>query len=130
MNNTDSSDLFNNNIEIPAFDAGTSVPAQSAENTNFNETNFLPFTIIISVSVLLIVVAIIMFTKRLKEKQLNKINEDIQVRRQIKAEVKGNKKEDIPQSLEIKTKKEASNFSTPTNLDKCIRLFLENTRNK
>lgn len=122
MSNSTAADLFNENFEIPSFDAGTTVPAQTMEkNTDSNEGSQLPLYIGIGLAILIVVVLLSMILK----KQKNKVEEEeVQVKEQQKEE------EHKPQAIEIKASKKTNNFATPTNINKCIRLFLENTRTK
>lgn len=120
MSNQSSSDLFNN-FEIPAFDAGTTVPAQTLPKEVTTTTNdLMPMYIGAGVAVFVLIVIVSMLLK--KKKNITYVQEIEQ--EQLKEETKR------PQAVEIRTKKETSNFATPMNLNQCIRLFLENTRTK
>ena len=126
MNNTESSDLFNN-FEIPAFDAGTkTVPAQMVSETkvpaknDFNNslTTYIGIGLI---TIVLLIVFIVLLTKKtqkpIQEEQEETVEKNIEIPQQNKV-------------IEIKTKKKTSSLATPTNIKQCIKLFLENTRTK
>ena len=133
MSNTPSADLFNN-FEIPAFETGTTVPAQpSGAIARPPVSKEIPvYTVIAAISVILMFILLIkLFRKDAKKQNYVDIDEEEQYTppqtQTIKEEVI---KTPAPTAVEIKTRKEKTNFSTPTNLNKCIRLFLENTRTK
>ena len=121
MSNQTSSDLFNN-FEIPAFDAGTTVPAQTLPKEvtpTANENDLMPIYIGAGIAVFVILLLFLLLLKKKKNTAyVHEIEEE-----QIE-EIKR------PQAVEIRTKKETNNFATPINLNQCIRLFLENTRTK
>lgn len=132
MSNTPSADLFNN-FEIPAFETGTTVPAQpsGAIATPPVSKEIPVYTIIAAISVILMFILLIKLFRKDSKKQAYEEIDDEEPYTQQPEEIK----EDIiktpaPTAVEIKTRKEKTNFSTPTNLNKCIRLFLENTRTK
>lgn len=118
MNNKISTDLFND-YQVPTFETGTGVPAQ-AESTAVSESSF-PYGIVITV----IIAAVILFT--IVKKLLSKPSNNEYIQEEVTQRVEPEKK---PQAVEIKRRNEKSNFATPTNLNKCIRGFLENTRTK
>lgn len=122
MSNSSAADLFNNNFEIPSFDAGTTVPAQTVAKEPVKTTNdSLPMYIGIGIIVLIFIIIISKLIKRPNEQILS---EEIDVTEETKTEVQKS------QVVEIKTSKKNNSFATPTNINKCIRLFLENTRIK
>ena len=123
MSNQSSSDLFNN-FEIPAFDAGTTVPAQTHTKeitTTASQNDLLPIYIGSGIAVFIILVLLALLLKKKKKEdtyvqEIESEKEEIETKR--------------PQAIEIRSKKETNNFATPINLNQCIRLFLENTRIK
>ena len=127
MNNTESSDLFNN-FEIPAFDAGTkTVPAQTLSETKISTNDYLnnSLTTYIGIGlivIILLIVFIVLLTKN--SKKTYKIEEEKDI------PVENNEITQANKAIEIKTRKKTSNLATPTNLNQCIKLFLENTRTK
>lgn len=139
MSNTPSAELFKD-FEIPAFETGTEVPASPAgadEIPSNSTTNTLPYLPIIATIIIIIIVAIVIKqnTKLFKKSELVIIEDEPP--KPIKKEKKQQKitektiEIEKPKAVEIKTtKQERKNFATPTNLNKCIRLFLENTRTR
>ncbi|MBQ4077594.1 hypothetical protein IJD15_00235 [bacterium] len=122
MSNSSAKDLFNNNFEIPSFDAGTTVPAQTVAKDNVKTTNdAIPMYIGIGIIVLIVIIAL---SKLLKKSNKQVLSENIENTETTE------EKTPHPQVVEIRASKKNSNFATPTNINKCIRLFLENTRIK
>lgn len=122
MNNNLPADLFND-YQAPTFETGTSVPAQTQSEfqKNFSD-NSLSFGIVIAS----VITAILLFTviKKLLQKPTSNVE---YIKEEVVQRVEPAPK---PHAVEIKNKKENSNFATPTNINKCIRGFLENTRTK
>ena len=122
MSNSSAKDLFNNNFEIPSFDAGTTVPAQTVAKEPVQTNNdSMPIYVGIGITVLIV---IIILAKLLKKPNKQILSENIESNEEVKEEVQH------PQVVEIRATKKSSCFATPTNINKCIRLFLENTRIK
>lgn len=122
MSNSSTKDLFNNNFAIPSFDAGTTVPAQTVAKEPVKTNNdSMPMYIGIGITVLIV---IIVLAKLLKKQNKQILSEDIEANEEVKETVQH------PQVVEIRATKKNSSFATPTNVNKCIRLFLENTRIK
>ena len=122
MSNSSAADLFNNKFEIPSFDAGTTVPAQTVAKQPVKTSNdSIPMYIGIGIIVLIIIIIISKLIKR-QNKQI--LQEEIYISEETRTETQS------PQVVEIKTSKKNNSFATPTNINKCIRLFLENTRIK
>lgn len=132
MSNTPSADLFNN-FEIPAFETGTTVPAQpSGAITKPPVAKEIPvYTVIAAISVILMFILLIkLFRKDSRKQNYIDIEEEESYTPQTETIKEDIIKTPAPTAVEIKTRKERTNFSTPVNLNKCIRLFLENTRTK
>lgn len=132
MSNTPSADLFNN-FEIPAFETGTTVPAQpSGAIAKPPVSKEIPvYTVIAAISVILMFILLIkLFRKDSKKQTYVEIDDEEPYTQQPEKTKEDIIKTPAPTAVEIKTRKEKTNFSTPTNLNKCIRLFLENTRTK
>ena len=139
MSNTPSADLFKD-FEIPAFETGTTVPAQpvgavGAVNVPNNSANtefpFMP--VIATIAAIMIVALIIKLAKGNKQE----VQVEQPIPKKIKKEQKTQQEVETPsgierqKAVEIKSpNRERKNFATPTNLNKCIRLFLENTRTR
>lgn len=136
MSNTPSADLFKD-FEIPAFETGTTVPAQPVgavdvpNNSANTEFPFMP--VIATIAAIMIVALIIKLAKGNKQE----VQVEQPISKKIKKEQKTQQEVETPsgierqKAVEIKSpKRERRNFATPTNLNKCIRLFLENTRTR
>ncbi len=129
MSNTPSSDLFNN-FEIPAFETGTNVPVPPAGAVEVPPVaSEIPYiTVIAAVAAIMMFILLIKLFKKSSNHQ-NIDEEDVYFEQEV-VETENQVRKPAPQAIEIKTKKEKKNFATPTNINKCIRLFLENTRTK
>ncbi len=139
MSNTPSPDLFKN-FEVPAFETGTEVPvppAGAVEVETSSSNNAFPYMpVIATVALVLILVIVAIIKKPLKKSEIEFIDDEPQ--KPVKKEKKPQQQKvettieiEKPKAVEIKTaKQERKNFATPTNLNKCIRLFLENTRTR
>ncbi|MBE7704282.1 MAG: hypothetical protein E7Z90_00560 [Cyanobacteria bacterium SIG29] len=115
------------NINIPAFDVGTTVPTQTTDTFSLDS---LPISLI-SICLISAIVFVILLNKFYVQK--NNINRkkneetfDIQEENKKIKEPAQTKK----RTIEIPQKQVAKKLSTPKNLSDCITLFLENTRTK
>lgn len=124
MNNTNSKDLFNE-IQIPAFETGTDVLPPVPEFQSDKTSSSFPVGIIITFLIIIIVLVAYIIRKFF----FNSVNINNQPLEEIQQE---KEPEPIPKphAVEIKAKRESKSFATPSNIQKCIRLFLENTRSK
>ncbi len=130
MSNTPSKDLFND-FEIPAFETGTNVPVPPSGAVAVpSVSSEIPYITIIAgiAAIMMFILLIKLFKKERKERNFEEQEEDFIEEETVAVEKTINKP--ATQAIEIKSKKEKRNFSTPTNINKCIRLFLENTRTK
>ena len=139
MSNTPSPDLFKN-FEVPAFETGTEVPVPptgAIEVENSSSDAELPYLPVIATIALVLIIAIIAIKKKpFKKSEIEFIDDEPP--KIVKKEKKPQQQKvettieiEQPKAVEIKTaKQERKNFATPTNLNKCIRLFLENTRTR
>ena len=138
MNNTPSADSFKN-FEIPAFETGTVVPAPPAgavetQSSSSNDFSYIP--IIASIAVILVIIIVVILKKPFKKSEIEFIDDEQPkvIRKEKKPQqqkVETTIEIEKPKAVEIKTpKQDRKNFATPTNLNKCIRLFLENTRTR
>ena len=122
------SDLFSN-MQIPEYDAKNSVSSTSASasnNGNAMDTTTICVLSGIIIAVILLFVVLMKSIKPAKPAPKQKIKSISQPKKQDDIE-------EIPKKQQvIQTKKsnETSNFATPSNITKCIRLFLETTRTK
>ena len=73
---------------------------------------------------IIVLIVIIALSKLLKKSNKQVLSENIENTETTE------EKTPHPQVVEIRASKKNSNFATPTNINKCIRLFLENTRIK
>lgn len=110
-----------NSFEIPAFDAGEHTASIKSEpiKESSGTTSFISSNLVIIIAVILGIIIVSKIIKAVmaaaKPKELEIIPEEEPQQKQV---------------IQIKTPKESSNYSTPSNITKCIRLFLENTRTK
>lgn len=121
MNNSLPADLFND-YQTPTFETGTSVPAQT-ESAVVSNSSF-PWGIVITSAIAAIILFVVikkMFSKPVYVENITQLPQ--QQENKVEQETK-------PHAVEIKNKKGHSNLATPTNINKCIRGFLENTRTK
>lgn len=115
------------NINIPAFDVGTTVPTQTPDTFSWDS---LPISLI-STCLISAIIFVILLNKFFVQKHNMKSKSDEETfdiqeeNKKIKETVQTKKR-----AIEIPQKKVTKKLSTPKNISDCITLFLENTRTK
>ena len=118
-------------FQVPAFNTGDT-QSIAAPVSNANEETQSPFhmPIIITIIILVIIVAILII-KKIKENIIKQIQ--IAVCETTKTNEENNEENQTTNVLISKADKKSKknkSYATPKNLQQCIMLFLENTKNK
>ena len=124
------SDLFSN-MQIPEYDAKNSVATTSTTASSNNGAMDIPTICIFSGIILAVIVLLVILMNSLKPAPKPIVTK--QRTKTISQPKIEEEDEEIPKKQQVmQTKKadESSNFATPNNVTKCIRLFLETTRIK
>ena len=123
--NVNNKDMFN--INIPSFDAGTVVPSppvsQPSELENFTEKSIVSFGTM-AICILLFLVFIFIFKRKRKSSETaDYYNEEIENKNTNERKEDENNEYKLSQEIKSKTY-----LNTPSSIHKCIKSFLENTK--
>lgn len=122
------SDIFSN-MHIPEYDAQTSVATTSAPPVNSGNAMDITTICVLSVIVIAVVALLAILMNSLKPAP-QPVKQRKKTITQPKQEEQTEEVQKKQQVIQTKKADETSNFATPNNITKCIRLFLETTRIK
>ena len=121
--NENNKDMFN--INIPSFDAGMEVPAppvsQPTEIESFASKSLISFG---TMAICIIIFLILIFIFKRKKELTNTITYNIENENNDTI----NNNEETPEKNFVAQKKINSYLNTPSSIQKCIKSFLENTK--